>query len=57
MALRREPYICTGRAERGREMCLSLIAASPFVPHLGHNVGYRLPYVYAKYGKAESVCC
>lgn len=28
----------------------------PFFSHLGHNVGYRLPYVYAKYGKAESAC-
>lgn len=57
----REPCVSTGRAERGerREMCLSLVAASPhlfFFSHLGHNVGYRLPYVYAKYGKAGRAC-
>lgn len=38
----------------GRELCLSLVSASPF-SHLGHNVGYRLPCVYTKYGNAESV--
>lgn len=50
-----EPHISIETAERAREMCLSLVSASP-LSHLGHYVGYRLPFVYAKYGSAVRAC-
>lgn len=48
-----EPYISTETAET--EKCLSLLSA-PLFSHLGHNVGYRLAYVYAKYGNTQNAC-
>lgn len=48
-----EPYISTETAET--EKCLSPFCP-PFFPHLGHNVGYRLAYVYAKYGNTQNAC-
>lgn len=38
-----------------REKCLSLFAA-PLFSHLGHNVGYRLVYVYSKYVTTLNAC-
>lgn len=48
-----EPYISPDT--EGREKCLSLLAA-PLFQHLGHNVGYRLAYVYAKCGYTQHAC-
>lgn len=49
-----ELYIPTETAET--EKCLSLLSAPLFFSHLGHNVGYRLAYVYAEYGNTQNAC-